>query len=297
MPTGAVRISFADADGDEHVEAILGRGDLLALGLGPWTFQVASDELLEQLLASMLQATSQRISALLGTVVTLRVRRPSGPAGLPELHWPSFIAEAVPLLGRLRFRLSPALIDRCEAEPMPRRSPSGMRQIPLMWDVRLACIGLQRSDCDGLTRGDVVRVLLSPVREVAGALVPHSGGATAAPRGTSQQPLRWVNVQVDPGGWISMKFERKDKQSEYAMNDDNNINGAIVPVSITLPVAAMSLHEIDSVKPGAVVDTGIRIQDVEVMLWTAGYRFATGRLVMIGEHIGVEIGRTERDLP
>jgi hypothetical protein len=36
---------------------------------------------------------------------------------------------------------------------------------------------------------------------------------------------------------------------------------------------------------------------VEVALWTAGQRFASGRLVLIGDYLGVEIVRTERDLP
>jgi flagellar motor switch/type III secretory pathway protein FliN len=81
------------------------------------------------------------------------------------------------------------------------------------------------------------------------------------------------------------------------MEDQDVLDGPIVPIHLTLPVAAMSLHEIDAAKPGTLVDTGVRLEEVEVGLWSAGYRFATGRLVVIGEHLGVEIARTERDLP
>jgi hypothetical protein len=299
LPPEAMRISYVASDGAEHAEAVLGRADLLALGIGPWIFQFGSEALLADLLAAMQPDGLRRASRLLGAEVTLRVQRLASHQALPELPWSSFVAEAVPLLGRLRFRLSPALIDACEAHPMPRRNPGGMRHIPLMWDVRLGCIGLQRKDCEGLANGDVVRVLLSPVpeAEVVGSLVPHSAGFSLAHGGGRPRARRWVKVLIDRGGWISLRFEPQDKQAEYEMDDDDKLDGAIVPVNLTLPVAAMSLHEIDSVKPGTLVDTGVRLQDVEVALWSAGYRFATGRLVVIGEHLGVEIGRTERDLP
>ncbi len=297
LPPEPMRISYVAADGCEHAEAVLGRGDLLALGVGPWIFQFASDALMCELLSSMLEASLRRASQLLGSEVSLRVKRLARQEPLPELLWPSFLAEAVPLLGRLRFRLSPALVDACEAQPMPRRSSSGMRHIPLTWDVRLGCIGLQRSDCEGLAKGDVAQVLLSPVpeAELVGALVPHTQSAFTG--GKRPKGRRWVKVLIDRGGWLTLKFEPQDKQTEYEMDDDNELDGAIVPVNITLPVATMSLHQIDSVSPGTLVDTGVRMQDVEVALWSAGYRFASGRLVVIGEHLGVEISRTNRDLP
>lgn len=297
-PREAVRLSYATADGSEHLETVLGRADLLALGIGPWLYRFASEALLTDLLAEMLAASLQRASRLLGGPVSLRVRRLGADEELADLAWPAFIAESVPLLGRLRWRLSPALIEACTAHPMPRRNADSMRHVPLTWDVRMACIGLRRKDCEGLARGDVVRVLLSPVREaeMMGALVPHCAGAVAQPGGLPKA-RRWVKVLVDAGGWLNLKFEVADQQVEYAMEDESTLGGTVVPVNLTLPVAAMSLHEIDSVKPGTLVDTGVRLQDVEVALWSAGCRFATGRLVMIGEHLGVEIMRTERDLP
>lgn len=297
LPPQAVRLTYVAADGREHLEAVLGRGELLALGIGPWIFQFGSEALVADVLAAMLADSLEAAQRRLGCEASLRVQRMAANESLPELPWPAFLAEGVPTLGRLRFRLSPALVEACEAQPMPRRSPDGMRHIPLTWDVRLSCIGLERGDCRQLARGDVVRVLVAPqlAEGVVGSMVPHVGSSLPV-SGASCGVRRWVKVQIGKGGWITLRFEAQDKQAEYEVDDDK-LNGAIVPVNLTLPVASMSLHEIDSAGPGTLVDTGVRLQDVEVTLWSAGYRFATGRLVVIGQHLGVEISRTERDLP
>lgn len=290
----SVRVAFVDAAGREHLEVLLDRGDLLALGVGPWIFQFASEEVLGDVLAAMLAPSLQRATRLLGDAVALRAQRVRGAQPPEDRPWPCFMAESMPHIGSLRLRISPALVEACEAAPMPRRSPDGLKHIPLHWAVRLSCVGLERRDYDGLAHGDVVRVLLSPLQdaELVGPLVPHGD----APSRPGVRPHRWVKVHIDSGGWITLTFDQ-DMQLEYEMDDRESLDRAIVPVNLTLPVAAMSLHEVDTAAPGTLVDTGVHLRDVEVALWTAGYRFASGKLVLIGDHLGVEIVRTERDLP
>jgi flagellar motor switch/type III secretory pathway protein FliN len=292
----AVRIAYVAGDGEEHVEVVLGRGDLLSLGIGPWIHRIASIETLGEVLAEMLRPSMRRASAMLGGELTLRVQRLADDPVLPRLAWAAFIAEGVPCLGRLKFKMSPALIDACEAHPMPRRGPGAMHHLPLVWDVRLSSILLARHEWQALARGDVVRVLLSPLpqAEVVGALVPHCDKSSMP--GAALGLRRQVKVLIDAGGWISLRFGQTTLVGD-TMEDYETLDGLTVPVNLTLPVAKMSLREIDGVEAGALVDTGVRLQDVEVALWTAGQRFASGRLVVIGDCLGVEIVRTERDLP
>lgn len=290
----AVRIAYVDRAGEEHLEVVLGRSELLSLGIGPWIHRIASIETLGEVLADMLRPSLRRASAVSGGELALRVKRLADDPALPRLTWPAFVAEGVPCLGRLRFKMSPALMAACETTPMPRRGPGTLGHLPLLWDVHLSSILLGRHEWEDLACGDVVRVLLSPLPQgqVVGALVPHRDRSSMP--GANMGLRRQVKVLIDAGGWISLKFGQTTLVGD-AMEDYEALDGLTVPVSLTLPVATMSLREIDGVKPGALVDTGVRLQDVEVALWTAGQRFASGRLVVVGDYLGVEIVRTERD--
>lgn len=295
IPADTVRIAYLAGDGKEHLEVMLGRDGLRSLGIGPWIHHVASVETLGEILAGMLEVSMRRAAVLVGSEVMLQVQRVAADAAMPEIPWSVFIAEGVPRLGRLQFKMSPDLMAGCEMHPMPRRGPERMCDLPLVWDVRLASISLARREWLDLASGDVLRVLLSPLpqAEVVGALLPHFDRSFMV--AVNHVSHRRVKVLIDAGGWISLKFA-ETTSVEYMMEDNAANDAPTVPVNLTLPVATMSLHEIDNVKPGTLVDTGVRLQDVEVALWTAGRRFASGRLVMIGEYLGVEIVRTERGL-
>ena len=291
IPADAVRIAYVGGDGAEHLEVVLGRGGLRSLGVGPWIHRIASIETLREVLAEMLRASIDRASAIVGEELRLQVQRVADDPVMPRHPWPSFIADHVPCLGRLKFKMSSALMAGCESHPMPRRGPEAMHQLPLLWDVRLSSILLGRDEWHQLACGEAVRVLLSPLPrgEVVGALVPHCEKSLV--RATPLGLRRQVKVLIDEGGWLSLKFGETTLVGDTIEHHDA-VDGLTVPVSLTLPVVEMSLRQIDGIEPGALVDAGVRLHDIDVALWTAGQRFASGRLVMMDGYLGVEIVRT-----
>ncbi len=291
IPADAVRVAYVGDDGAEHLEVVLGRGDLLSLGIGPWIRRMASIETLCEVLSTMLRPSIQRASAIVGAELKPRVQRVADDLEMPRHPWPSFIADRVPCLGRLKFKMSSALMAGCQSHPMPRLGPDAIRQLPLVWDVSLSSILLGRDEWRQLACGETVRVLLSPLPsgEVVGALVPHC--EKTAVRTTTMGLRRQVKVLINQGGWISLKFAETTLVGDTIEQQDMPC-GRTVPVTLTLPLVEMSRRQVDGIEPGAMVDVGLRLCDVEVALWTAGERFASGRLAMIGDYLGVEIMRT-----
>lgn len=64
-----------------------------------------------------------------------------------------------------------------------------------------------------------------------------------------------------------------------------------VPLIISLPVPAMSISEIAAMQPGVAIELSERPEDARVHISTNGQLVAVGRLVIVGDRLGVEILR------
>lgn len=280
-----LRVAYRDDAGEEHLGFVLSPADLGALGVAERILDEAAPEGALLLLAPHLERSLQRAGVALGRPLRLQATRMQGVAALQPLPW-RFVAEGVPGVGELVLALSSALLEACVATPAPRRSQSAAGRITIGWALALPPLPLAEAALPAIEPGDVLRV---PARgegpgRIDVRLVPRSAG-----RG--DLPSFAVQAVIDPDRWIAFQLQ-SPKPESAPMADSLPLDAMTVPVEAHLPIIAMSLAEIEAVRPGALVDCGVRLEDVEVTLSSAGRPFAVGRLVLIGDDLGVEIVRT-----
>jgi flagellar motor switch/type III secretory pathway protein FliN len=286
-----VRIAWRAPGEQVHLEVYLSEWDLLtALGLSGQVLRSAPvgsvASLLSPRLRTLLDESRKQASRLLRCEIALGMQRLDHRSLSEAL--PAFLAAGVPRLGRVRFGVSPTLIEACEALPCPPAVNEAAQHIPLEWEVQASCGALARHVQRNLGVGDVVSTPLPSIADVEAA-VALVADVRPAPHNTQPIPRRQLKLAIDRWGWIRTKFEGREMSESTEQNTP--IDQLTVPITLHLPLSSMSLLEIARFTPGWLVETGVRIQDVEVSLSTAGQRFAFGRLVAIGDQLGVQITR------
>lgn len=288
VPKG-LRITYRDDSGADHLGFVLSLPDLDALGLAARVVHEAPPEIMVQLLAPLLERSLQRAADALGRELQLHTTRIADAAELRPLPW-RFIAEAVPRIGALRLAISTPLLEAClRTPPLLRRSLTALARIVIGWDLQLAPWQLTREALQGIEPGDLVRVPLQRTDggRFAARLVPHRAGLCGDARAGR---AFHVEAAIERGGWIRL-YLPSTNPATHAMDDSTPLEALTVPIVLQLPLVAMSLGDIEAARPGTLVDTGVRLEDVEVGLCSAGQHFASGRLVLVGEHLGVEVTR------
>jgi len=183
-----------------------------------------------------------------------------------------------------------ALLEAClRTPPLLRRSLTALARIVIGWDLQLAPWQLTREALQGIEPGDLVRVPLQRTDggRFAARLVPHRAGLCGDARAGR---AFHVEAAIERGGWIRL-YLPSTNPATHTMDDSTPLEALTVPIVLQLPLVAMSLGDIEAARPGTLVDTGVRLEDVEVGLCSAGQHFASGRLVLVGEHLGVEVTR------
>ena len=289
-----LRTVWRSPDQRVHFEAYFSDWDLAALGVSEAVLRHAPLEaglgsLLKPLVRPLLEVSRLQVSRLLGCDVTLAMQRMEPGLRSTSAELPAFMASALPRLGRLSFGVSTALIGACEALPWSPAVSEAAHRIPLEWEVQAPCGSFARDVQRNLSQGDVVRTPLPSIAdtEVAVALVARLRASDA--RSTQAIPRRQLKLAIDRWGGIRTKFEGKEMSESTEQHTP--IDQLTVPITLHLPLSSMSLLEISRFAPGWLVETGVRLHDVEVSLSTAGQRFAFGRLVAIGDELGVQITR------
>jgi flagellar motor switch/type III secretory pathway protein FliN len=287
VPKG-LRIVYRDASEAEHIGFVLSLPELDSLGIAARVVHEAPPEIVVQLLAPLFERSLQRAADALGCELKVHATRIADAAALRPLPW-RFVAEAVPRIGALRLAISTPLLEACLRTPLLPRSRTALQRIVIGWDLQLAPWQLPREALQGIEPGDLVRV---PVQAAEGGrfaalLVPHRAGLCGDARA-----WRAFNVEaaVDRGGWIRL-YLPSTNPATHTMDESTPLEALTVPVMLQLPLVAMSLGDIEAARPGTLVDTGVRLEDIEVGLCSAGQHFASGRLVLIGENLGVEVTR------
>jgi flagellar motor switch/type III secretory pathway protein FliN len=286
-----LRIAWRAPDEQVHLDTYLSEWDLLALGLSAQVWRHAPvnsiASLLSPLLRPLLEESRQQVSRLLRCEVALGMQRLDPRRGPAEVL-PRFLATGVPRLGRLSFGVSPTLISACEAVPWSPAVAEAAQHVPLEWEVQASCGALARDVQRNLAVGDVVRTPLPSIADVEAAVALVANMQASTPH-SAPIPRRQLKLAIDRWGWIRTKFEGREMSD--STDENMPIDQLTVPITLHLPLSSMSLLEISRFTPGWLVETGIRIHDVEVSLSTAGQRFAFGRLVAIGDQLGVQITR------
>jgi flagellar motor switch/type III secretory pathway protein FliN len=287
-----LRIAWRAPDEQVHLDVHLSEWDLSALGLSTQIWQHAPvgsiASLLSPLLRPLLEESRQQVSRLLRLQVALGMQRIDHRRAPPETL-SRFQATGVPKLGRLNFGVSPTLISACEALPWSAAVSEAAQRIPLEWEVQASCGPIPRAVQRNLTVGDVVRTPLPSMADVEAAVALVAGMRTTTAQGVHPIPRRQLKLAIDRWGWIRTKFEGREMSE--STEENMPIDQLTVPITLHLPLSSMSLLEISRFTPGWLVETGVRIHDVEVSLSTGGQRFAFGRLVAIGDQLGVQITR------
>ena len=271
---------------DEHMGFVLSLPDLAALGIAGCIVDGVAPQAVLAMLAPQLERSLQRAGALLGRELLPHASRLADGAPLRPLPW-RFVAEGVPRLGALALAHSTALLGACLATPASVHSRSVASHVVIGWTLALPPVALAPSELHGIEPGDVVRVAAprAGIRCFAGRLLPRGMGA-----GTLPSPSFEAQAVIDEAGWLALQLQPADT-TMLPMEDPLPLDAMTVPVEPQLPLIAMSLAEIGAVRPGTLVDTGVRLDDVEVTLCSAGRPFAVGRLVMVGDDLGVEVLR------
>lgn len=292
-PIEGVRTLWRTPDEHVHLENDLSEWDLAALGVSSKVWRHAPMQeiapLLKSLLRPLLETSRLQASRLLGCNVSLVMQRLDPNLRTTSAALPAFTASGVPRLGRVGFGVSPTLIAACEALPWSPAESEAAQRIPLEWEVQAPCGSFARDVRRNLGAGDVVRTPLSSLAdtEVGVSLVARVSASNA--RSAHAIPRRQLKLAIDRWGWIRTKFEGKEMSE--STDETTPIDQLTVPITLHLPLSSMSMLEISRFTPGWLVETGVRIHDVEVSLSTAGQRFAFGRLVAIGDELGVQITR------
>ena len=289
-----MRIAWrALADDQIHMEAHLSEWDLSALGVSThvWRHVPVSSlaSLLSPMLRPLLEESRQTASRLLRCEIGLGMQRLDRNLRSPFEGLPAFMALGIPRLGSLSFAVSPKLVAACETVPWPLAVAQAAQNIPLEWEVQASCGTFARDVQRNLAPGDVLRTPLPSVADMEVAVALVARVQASGPHGAQAIPRRQLKLAVDRSGWIRTKFEGKEMSE--STEENTPIDQLTVPVTLHLPLSSMSLLELSRFTPGWLVETGVRVHDVEVSLSTAGQRFAFGRLVAIGDQLGVQITR------
>lgn len=289
-----LRIAFGQGDNGEHLVIALAPPELEALGIAPRTLHEAPESALLALLEPWLGPALQRARFLLGDALEVGVSRLAQTRLGGEPPW-CFVMDGVAGVGALQVALSTELVDACARAPMPARATAHAGQTVVGWDLRLNSIRLPREVWAALAPGDCLRVARPPLgADFDAALLPHREGLAAMP----ELPAFSVALAVAAGSGRAMHLRLSSNHPERtAMHEPLSLDEMTVPVTPQLPVLAMSLQAIECATPGTLVDTGLRLEDAEVGLWSAGQRFARGRLVLVGEHLGIELTHVEGSAP
>lgn len=81
---------------------------------------------------------------------------------------------------------------------------------------------------------------------------------------------------------------KKTAISSGLVQESLDIASIPLTISVLLGKVQMSVKEISSLEPGNMIDLGFEVED-QVMLVANGICFARGTLVMIGDHVGVQL--------
>lgn len=256
-------------------ELFLSADDLLALSLPTALTQGLPRQHLAALLAPALDAWRERLGATLAGTLALTT-----PA--PVTRWPSpgmlpLQAQPVSLLGRLRMAVSPQVAQAAWSRTPPPPTRDTWADVPLMLHL---CLQPPAQPLDTLEPGD----WWWPGWRRGAAL--EALLRVAAPRGT---PVAWTHVMVDSGGLAAWSMQAMDDDARKRLNDLAGLADAAAPIELQLPAASMSLRELAGLRPGALLPLGGTLEDLPLTLCSGGQPIALGRLVSVGEQLGVEV--------